>query len=199
MWPPRQFWLLAALLVAALPTLGAFSLATTIYPPNYPPNPGPRAPAIETSPIQGLKASDLRDSFSEIHHGHRHEAIDIMKPFGTPVHAVVDGTIRKLFLSRAGGTTIYQFDTDRNYCYFYAHLDRYADGLQEGMSVERGQILGYVGTSGDAAPDAPQLHLAIMELGAEKVWWRGTPIDPYPVLVSFLGKSSDEGARDSRK
>jgi murein DD-endopeptidase MepM/ murein hydrolase activator NlpD len=108
-------------------------MAITIYLPN----PGPPPPVIGASPIAGLKASDLHESFNEIHHGHRHEAIDIMKPYGTPVHAVVDGTIRKLFVSRAGGTTIYQFDTNGNYCYYYAHLDRYADGLHEGMSVER--------------------------------------------------------------
>jgi murein DD-endopeptidase MepM/ murein hydrolase activator NlpD len=189
MWPPRNLRLLAAILVVAAAILGAFSTARTNQQ-----NPGVPPPVIFASPIAGLKASELHDSFNEIHHGHRHEAIDIMKPYGTPVHAVVDGTIRKLFLSRAGGTTIYQFDTDRNYCYFYAHLDRYADGLQEGMSVERGQILGYVGTSGDAAPDAPQLHLAIMQLGPDKRWWQGVPIDPYPVLLGFLGKSSGESA-----
>ena len=186
MWRLRSSWLLAAILVAAASSLGAFWMAITIYLPN----PGPPPPVIGASPIAGLKASDLHESFNEIHHGHRHEAIDIMKPYGTPVHAVVDGTIRKLFVSRAGGTTIYQFDTNGNYCYYYAHLDRYADGLHEGMSVERGQIVGYVGTSGNAAPGAPQLHLAIMRLGPDKRWWQGIPIDPYPVLVSFLEKSS---------
>ena len=60
------------------------------------------------------------------------EAIDIIKPNGTPVRAVVDGTIRKLFVSKAGGNTIYEFDEASNYCYYYAHLDHYADGLHEG-------------------------------------------------------------------
>lgn len=190
MWPLQNPRLLAAILVAAVPTLDAFSIVTIIYPAD----PSPPPPAITASPIAGLKASDLHDSFNEIHHGHRHEAIDIMKPYGTPVHAVVDGTIRKLFLSRAGGTTIYQFDTSGNYCYYYAHLGRYANGLHEGASVKGGQILGYTGTSGNAAADAPQLHLAIMRVGPDKRWWQGMAIDPYPVLLSFLERSSGRDA-----
>jgi len=137
-------------------------------------------------PITALRVSDLHDSFDEMHFGHRHEAIDIMEPRGTPVHAVDDGTIRKLFLSRAGGLTIYQFDRGGTYCYFYAHLDRYADNLREGMPVVRGQVIGYVGTSGDASPDAPQLHFAIFRLDSDKLWWKGTPINPYPILLEAL-------------
>src|SRR5580704_15645 len=84
-----------------------------------------------TPPIRGLALTDLRDSFDETHSGQRHEAIDIMEPRGTPVHAVVSGTVRKLFLSKPGGNTIYQFDDSGVYCYYYAHLDRYAEGLRE--------------------------------------------------------------------
>src|SRR6266478_4046193 len=92
-------------------------------------------------PFAALRMSDLRDTFDEQHFGHRHEAIDIMEPRGTPIRAVDDGTIRKLFLSRAGGTTIYQFSSDSSYCYYYAHLDHYVDGLREGQPVFRGQII----------------------------------------------------------
>ena len=182
MWPLRSSWLLAAILVAAASSLGAFWMAITIYLPN----PGPPPPVIGASPIAGLKASDLHESFNEIHHGHRHEAIDIMKPYGTPVHAVVDGTIRKLFVSRAGGTTIYQFDTNGNYCYYYAHLDRYAPNLREGMRVSRGAVIGFVGSTGNASPTAPHLHFTIFKLGPEKHWWKGTPVNPYPVLLHLL-------------
>src|SRR5215472_8244897 len=91
-------------------------------------------------PIRGLNASQLHDSFSEEHNGHRHDAIDIMAPRGTPVQAVVDGTIAKLFLSKPGGLTIYEFDRAEDYCYYYAHLDRYADGLQDGSRVFRGEV-----------------------------------------------------------
>jgi len=140
-------------------------------------------------PIEGIKPYELRDSFNEMHYGHRHEAIDIMEPKGTPVRAVVDGTIQKLFLSRAGGNTIYEFDEKGRYCYYYAHLERYADGLHDGMSVSRGQIIGYVGSAGDAAA-APHLHFAIYLLGSYKHWWKGAPIDPYPVLERSLLMSS---------
>jgi peptidoglycan LD-endopeptidase LytH len=141
-------------------------------------------------PIARLRVADLHDSFDELRHGHRHEAIDIMEPLGTPIYAVDNGTIRKLFLSVAGGKTIYEFDRDGIYCYYYAHLDRYADDLREGSLVHRGQVIGYVGTSGDASPDAPQLHFAIFRLDGDKRWWKGTPIDPYPILLDALTRAS---------
>jgi murein DD-endopeptidase MepM/ murein hydrolase activator NlpD len=137
-------------------------------------------------PIQGLEASSLRDTFNDQHNGHRHEAIDIMAPRDTPVLAVVDGVIEKLFLSKPGGNTIYEFDGDEEYCYYYAHLDRYAEGLREGLRVSRGDVVGYVGSTGDASPNAPHLHFEIHVLGPGKHWWQGTPIDPYPVLIRLI-------------
>src|SRR3984957_10081505 len=89
-------------------------------------------------PLDSLKTTELHDSFNEIHHGHRHEAIDIMRPRGTPIRAVTDGVIRKVFISRGGGLTIYEFDREGLYCYYYAHLDHYTDELQEGLAVTRG-------------------------------------------------------------
>jgi murein DD-endopeptidase MepM/ murein hydrolase activator NlpD len=134
-------------------------------------------------PVQGVTAAEIRDNFEETHSGHRHEALDIMAPRGTPVLAADDGVIAKLFFSKAGGLTIYQFDDTREYCYYYAHLDRYADDAKEGVPIMRGQILGYVGTTGNAPPNAPHLHFTIFKLGPEKHWWRGTAINPYPYLV----------------
>jgi hypothetical protein len=134
-------------------------------------------------PLDSLKTTELHDSFNEIHHGHRHEAIDIMRPRGTPIRAVTDGFIRKVFMSRQGGLTIYEFDRESVYCFYYAHLDHYAEKLREGMPVERGDVIGYVGTTGDAAPDAPQLHFAIFKLGLDQNWWKGEAIDPYPILM----------------
>jgi murein DD-endopeptidase MepM/ murein hydrolase activator NlpD len=147
------------------------------------------------APLDSLKRSELYDSFNDIHHGHRHEAIDIMRPRGTPIMAVADGVIRKLFLSRQGGLTIYQFDSSETYCYYYAHLDGYADDLHEGMPVRRGDVIGYVGTSGDAEPTAPQLHFAISRIGPDKRWWKGEPIDPYPILLRAV--TADESAQRS--
>jgi murein DD-endopeptidase MepM/ murein hydrolase activator NlpD len=142
-----------------------------------------------TTPISGLTLANLRDSFEETHNGHRHEAMDIMEPRGTPVHAVVPGTIRKLFLSKPGGITIYEFDEKSEYCYYYAHLDRYAEGLHEGMSVKPGDVIGFVGSTGNAAENAPHLHFAIFELGPEKQWWRGQAVNPYPSLVDAVKRS----------
>ena len=137
-----------------------------------------------TMPVAGIKASAILDTFSQSRgRGKRHEATDIMAPRGTPVHAVEDGTIRKLFLSKAGGNTIYEFDPDGVYCYYYAHLDRYTDGLHEGMPVKKGAVIGYVGSTGDAAAEAPHLHFTIFKLGPEKNWWQGTAINPYPILI----------------
>ena len=134
-------------------------------------------------PVAGVTPADLRDSFAEIHSGHRHEAIDILAPRGTAVLAVSDGTIRKLFHSVPGGTTIYEFDPGGTLCYYYAHLERYAEGLTEGQRVAAGDVIGYVGTSGNAPPETPHLHFAIYRLGPEKRWWEGVALDPYPVLL----------------
>jgi murein DD-endopeptidase MepM/ murein hydrolase activator NlpD len=136
-----------------------------------------------TLPVQGLEAGDLRDTFDEMRGGsRRHEALDILATRNTPVLAVEDGRVAKLFLSDAGGMTIYQFDPTEMYAYYYAHLERYAEGLKDGDRVERGQVLGYVGTTGNAPPDTPHLHFAIFRLTDEKRWWQGTAIDPYPIL-----------------
>ena len=136
-----------------------------------------------TLPVQGLEAGELRDTFDEMRGGsRRHEALDILAPRNTPVLAVEDGTVAKLFLSDAGGTTIYQFDPTETYAYYYAHLERYADGLKDGDRVQRGQVIGYVGTTGNAPRDTPHLHFAIFKLTDEKRWWQGTAIDPYPIL-----------------
>ena len=133
-------------------------------------------------PVDGVPASALRDTFLEGRPGHPHEALDIMAPRGTPVRAVDDGRLVKLFTSVPGGLTIYQFDPDGQLAYYYAHLDRYADGLREGMALRRGDLLGEVGTTGNAPPGAPHLHLAVFRLGPERQWWKGVAVNPYPAL-----------------
>lgn len=141
-------------------------------------------------PIEGLKVAELRDVFREVHNGHAHEAMDIMSPQGTPVHAVVAGRLVKLFLSKAGGNTVYEFDEAGEYSYYYAHLDRYADGVKEGMRLNVGDVIGFVGHTGNASPDAPHLHFAVFELGPEKRWWKGKAIDPYPALMAAVKRAS---------
>ena len=134
-------------------------------------------------PVAGVAREDLHDSYDERRGLRPHEAIDLAAPSGTPVVAADDGTIAKLFESDAGGLTIYQFDPTSTYAYYYAHLDHYAEGLHEGDAVRRGDVVGYVGTSGNAGETA-HLHFAILKLGPEKRWWEGTPINPYLVLRS---------------
>lgn len=144
------------------------------------------APTLTAPPIVGLSTGDLHDTFDQTRGQGRHEAIDIMEPRGTPVHAVVDGSIAKLFLSKPGGNTIYLFDQAGEFCYYYAHLDRYAPNLREGMHVSRGEVIAFVGSTGNASPSAPHLHFTILKLDPEKRWWKGTPINPYPALLHLL-------------
>ncbi|HEY6050207.1 MAG TPA: M23 family metallopeptidase [Thermoanaerobaculia bacterium] len=135
-------------------------------------------------PVQGVHAAGLKDNFDEARDGtRRHEAIDILAPRGTPVLAVADGTVAKLFTSQAGGLTVYEFDPAKTFAYYYAHLDRYAPGLSEGQALKRGDRIGDVGTSGNAPKNTPHLHFAIFRLGPEKHWWQGDPVNPYPLLL----------------
>jgi len=136
-----------------------------------------------TIPVEGVKAGALRPDFYDDRGQRGHEAIDIMAARGTPVLAAEDGKIVKLFTSVRGGMTIYEFDPTQTYSYYYAHLDRYADGLAEGASVTRGQVIGFVGSTGDADPAAPHLHFAIALLEPQKQWWKGQALDPYPALI----------------
>jgi len=133
-------------------------------------------------PIDGVAHAALQQSFDQGRGQGRHEAIDILAPRGTPVHAVEAGVIGKLFTSVRGGITVYQYDPSGTFCYYYAHLDRYADGLREGQRVNAGDLVGYVGTTGNAPPDTPHLHFAIFRLTDPGRWWKGTPIDPYLAL-----------------
>ncbi|PWT82821.1 MAG: endopeptidase, partial [Blastocatellia bacterium] len=133
-------------------------------------------------PIEGISVESFKGQFAERRGNRPHQAVDIMAPRGTPVHAVQNGTIAKLFVSKAGGLTVYQFDSGGRLCYYYAHLDRYANGLHDGQQVSKGDVIGYVGTSGNAPPGAPHLHFAIFELDAGRKWWQGRPLDPYLVF-----------------
>lgn len=133
-------------------------------------------------PIAGVDPHTLKSNFTETRGGHAHEALDIMAPRGTAVLAVAEGNVVKLFTSKQGGLTVYQFDNSSTWCYYYAHLDRYAPALKEGMLLRKGDVLGYVGSTGDAFPNAPHLHFAVFELGPEKHWWQGTAVDPLPLF-----------------
>ena len=148
------------------------------------------ADAIRTAlplsvPVQGVEKKDLQNTFTDRRGSDRsHEAIDILAPRGTPVFAVDDGVVVKLFNSKPGGLTVYQFDGTRTVAYYYAHLDSYAANLVEGQRLKRGDPVGFVGSTGNANPAAPHLHFAVFELFPEKQWWKGRAINPLPLFLS---------------
>ena len=137
-------------------------------------------------PVAGVKADQLVDTFTQARAGgaRRHDAIDIMAPTGTPVLAAAPGKIEKIFLSDAGGKTIYVRSRDGRRIYYYAHLDRYAPGLREGDTVALGQRLGTVGFTGNANPEGPHLHFEIMQTSPDRAWHEEkSALNPYPLLT----------------
>ena len=135
-------------------------------------------------PLPGVKASELRDTFNEMRGGgtRKHEALDIMAPRGTPVLSASAGRVLKLHNSKDGGLMVYAADASDRFVLMYAHLDRYADGMRDSLPLRQGQIIGYVGSTGNAAENAPHLHFAIAHPRDVKLWWTGTAIDPRPLL-----------------
>ncbi len=187
---------------AALPDSGRAG-AAAIEPPQPdvpipPADPASRPPDTTTTPapdelatlrtalgipVQGIRADQLRDTFAEARGSRVHEALDIAAPRNTPVLSAADGKLTKLHASVAGGLMIYAADPTDRFVLMYGHLERYADGMAEGMTLTKGQVIGYVGTSGNAPPDAPHLHFAIMRGQPSAAWWRGTAVNPYPLLT----------------
>lgn len=133
-------------------------------------------------PVAGVARSQLRDNYTEARGDRVHEALDILAARGTPVLSAADGTLLKLFNSRPGGLMVYAMDSSERYILLYGHLDGYADGLTEGMPLARGQVIGYVGTTGNAQEDTPHLHFGILRGQPRISWWEGTPVNPYPLL-----------------
>ena len=134
-------------------------------------------------PVAGIQPHQLRDTFSDARSDNRtHDAIDIPAASGTPVLAAADGRIVKLFQGEPGGTTIYQSSTDEKLIFYYAHLQAYAAGLAEGTMVRQGEVIGYVGDSGNAGAGNYHLHFSIAIANDPKRYWEGTNINPYPLL-----------------
>ena len=135
-------------------------------------------------PVAGIRPEQLRDTYTDSRsEGRTHNAIDIIAPRGTPVLAAADGKIVKLFNSVPGGITIYQLSTDNKMVYYYAHLDHYADGLQEGQFARRGETIGYVGDTGNAGAGNYHLHFSVSLISDPKRHWDGVNINPYPLLT----------------
>jgi murein DD-endopeptidase MepM/ murein hydrolase activator NlpD len=135
-------------------------------------------------PVRGVRADQLRDSYAAARSGGRtHRAIDIMAPRGTPVLAAADGTIFRLREGGLGGITVYQLDRDGRTLYYYAHLQRYAAGLREGLPVWRGQVIAYVGDTGNAGRGNYHLHFSVSRPSDLRRWWEGENANPYPLLA----------------
>lgn len=144
------------------------------------------APSGLAIPVAGVEADQLVDTYTQARAGGAriHDAIDIMAPEGTPVYAAAPGTVEKLYFSNGGGgITIYIRSDDRRWIYYYAHLHHYAPGLAEAQRVKQGTLIGYVGHTGNASAEGPHLHFAINRMEPGDGWWKGSPINPYPLLA----------------
>ena len=164
------------------PTPALIASSENHITPSVPPA-SPGSPAGLIIPVLGVRPEQLRDTFAEARsEGRVHDAIDIAAARGTPVIAVADGPIVKLFQSDRGGITIYQLSTDGKFVYYYAHLERYADGLAEGHFAKQGETIAYVGDTGNASPGNYHLHFSVAEISDPKNFWHGININPYPLL-----------------
>jgi len=157
------------------------------------PPPPPVSPTPSTSnfvgtadliiPVAGVRPDQLIDTFDAARsEGRVHDAIDIPAAAETPVLAAADGKVQKLFQSERGGTTIYQISADQKMIFYYAHLSHYAEGLAEGAVVKQGQVIAYVGDTGNAGAGNYHLHFSIATVTDPKRYWEGTNINPYPLL-----------------
>ncbi|MEO8379127.1 MAG: M23 family metallopeptidase [Acidobacteriota bacterium] len=187
-------WIVGAVIIvllAFIPAIGAPTVVASRSPGR--PDAGLRTPlpGLQVSaggmaiPVLGLTTADLHDSYDQPRSGGRtHHALDILAPRGTPVIAAVNGTIRKLDRGGPGGLTIYQFDDAEARVFYYAHLERYAEGIAEGQRVNQGTVIGYVGTTGNAPANTPHLHFSVELLPPTKEYWKGQTVNPYPLLTA---------------
>jgi hypothetical protein len=133
-------------------------------------------------PVAGISAAAVPPSFDDMRGARRHNAIDILAPRGTPVVSADDGVVAKIDTSAGGGLSLYISGPRERFIFYYAHLDSYRRGIAEGMRIEKGDTIGYVGTTGNAPANTPHLHFAIALADEDDRWWKGTPLDPLPLL-----------------
>jgi len=136
-------------------------------------------------PVDGVQPANVPDTYWQVRDGgvRAHQAVDILAPRGTPVLSTDSGTVLRLTKNSLGGITIYATDPDKRFVFYYAHLDRYATGLFEGKVVAQGEVIGYVGTTGNAPKNTPHLHFQVLRFVDARTWWNGPPFDPRPYLA----------------
>jgi len=188
--PRRSLPPLLGLLAACGPALKPLPPLGPVPAPSAEPPAAESAPAPATAalrlmvPVQGIDPARIPDSFDAPRDGHRlHRAADILAPRGTPVLAADSGVVLRLGSNNLGGITVYALDHTARYVFYYAHLDRYRADLAEGMKLAQGDVIGYVGTTGNAPPNTPHLHFQVMLRREDGRYWDGTPLDPLPFFT----------------
>jgi murein DD-endopeptidase MepM/ murein hydrolase activator NlpD len=178
-------WTLLACLAGALAFLAATIRVIEPQPERSPPPVADEDAPMLIVPVEGVDPARLRSSWGEARGGgRRHEGLDVMAPLGTPVIAAAGGVIEKLYFSKGGGgIALYQRSEDGRWIYYYAHLRGYAPGIAEGKVVRAGEMLAYVGDTGNAGAGNYHLHFAVARMAPGEGWWQGTPVDPYPLLA----------------
>jgi murein DD-endopeptidase MepM/ murein hydrolase activator NlpD len=161
--------------IAATTTTTSKSATTTTTTKKPPNNPPPVKPGSFVFPVNGPHS--YADTFGAPRSGGRtHKGCDIMAPRGTPVVASVTGRITSLSRSDVGLSGLYFWlSGDNGTGYFGCHLESLAPNIQVGTRVVAGQLLGYVGNTGNAAGGPTHLHFEIHP-------GEGAAIDPYPIL-----------------
>ncbi len=176
----------------AMPTMPPAGAGPPVPAASNPPaTTHPLSPSLELAqlgaamvvPVSGVDRSQLRDTYAEARGDRAHEALDIPAARGTPVLSAADGRLLKIFNSQAGGLMVYATDATERFILLYGHLDSYAEGLSEGMPLVRGQVIGYVGTTGNAPVGTPHLHFGILRGDPDVSWWTGVAVNPYTLLV----------------
>lgn len=144
-----------------------------------------------TVPVAGVPRTAIRDTWGESRGGglRAHQASDIMAPGGTAVIAAAPGTVEKLFYSNGGGgITLYIRSTDRRWSYYYAHLQGYAPGIHEGQIVAAGELIGFVGDTGNAGTGNFHLHFGMSRMTPEERWYQGEAVNPYRLLAGSAAR-----------
>jgi murein DD-endopeptidase MepM/ murein hydrolase activator NlpD len=127
-------------------------------------------------PVVGIRVRDLSDSWHDPRDGgvRLHKGIDIFAPRGAQVVAVADGILSFIGDQPKGGHCLW-LTTENGASFYYAHLDRWAPGLYEGLEVQAGDLLGFVGNTGNARATPAHLHFGINQ--------NDEMVNPYPLLA----------------
>ena len=184
-------WVAGGCVVAVVAFLAATIRVVEPSTATAQPTPEPQSPRAAHSgglivPVQGVKAETLRSNWGEARGGgaRAHQGLDIIAPANTPVIAAADGLVEKLFYSNGGGgITLYQRSADGGWIYYYAHLAGYAPGIVEGRVLRAGDVLGYVGDTGNSGAGNFHLHFGVNRMAPGERWHQGTPVDPYLLLA----------------